>query len=219
MKSEAKKCIVFDLDDTLFQEIEYLKSAYRFIAELLKPQLEVNLYPEMIAAYESGESALDIIFEKYEIQNYTVKDLVYIYRYHFPDLQIEPKTLALLVQLKNAGHKLGIITDGRSKSQRNKLKALGIIDFFDDIVISGEIGTEKPDPANYLNFVVKYPLHRYCYIGDNTGKDFITPNRLGWTTIGVLDKGVNIHKQDFSLAQNYLPDFKVNEVCEIINYL
>jgi putative hydrolase of the HAD superfamily len=56
----------------------------------------------------------------------------------------------------------------------------------------------------------------YVYIADNTQKDFITPNKLGWTTICLLDKGQNIHKQNFELSNEYLPKFTINSFEEII---
>jgi putative hydrolase of the HAD superfamily len=56
----------------------------------------------------------------------------------------------------------------------------------------------------------------YVYIADNTQKDFVTPNKLGWTTICLLDNGHNIHKQNFELSKEYLPQFRINSFEEII---
>jgi putative hydrolase of the HAD superfamily len=56
----------------------------------------------------------------------------------------------------------------------------------------------------------------YIYIADNVKKDFITPNKLGWTTICLFDKGQNIHKQNFNLENEYLPHFIINSFDEII---
>ena len=60
------------------------------------------------------------------------------------------------------------------------------------------------------------PLLEYVYIADNPKKDFTTPNKLGWTSICLLDKGQNVHPQDFSLPIEFLPHFFINSFDEII---
>jgi len=42
--------------------------------------------------------------------------------------------------------KLGIISNGDSKQQRQKLETLGIAQYFSTVVVSGDIGIAKPDP-------------------------------------------------------------------------
>ena len=56
----------------------------------------------------------------------------------------------------------------------------------------------------------------YVYIGDNPHKDFITPNKLGWTTICLLDRGQNIHKQNFINSLELNPHFFIKSFDEII---
>ena len=112
------------------------------------------------------------------------------------------------------GCRLGIITDGRTVTQLNKIEALGLHSLIadEDIVISERFGSEKPSPRNYLYFMNKYGADaRYYYIADNTAKDFIAPNRLGWTTVCLKDNGQNIHKQNFSLSDDFLPKYTVEE--------
>ena len=48
---------------------------------------------------------------------------------------------------------LGIISNGDAVQQKQKLNALGIADRFATIVISGEAGLTKPDPAIFLRLV------------------------------------------------------------------
>jgi putative hydrolase of the HAD superfamily len=55
----------------------------------------------------------------------------------------------------------------------------------------------------------------YIYIADNPKKDFITPNKLGWTSICLLDKGQNIHKQFFTNSIDYDPQYIINSFNEI----
>lgn len=215
VKLKANDFIIFDLDDTLYKEIDYLKSAYQFIDKLLQEEIGDSIYDEMLKMYYAKISVFDKIITKYNIQKYTVQDLVYVYRYHIPQIKLGQGVFEFLTKLKDYNIKLGVITDGRSISQRNKLSALNIIHLFDEIVISEEIGSEKPTTNNFLYYLLKFPEKKFTYIGDNFNKDFVTPNKLSWNTIGIVDNGQNIHKQNFSLPEPYLPKRTVYSFNEI----
>jgi putative hydrolase of the HAD superfamily len=102
---------------------------------------------------------------------------------------------------------MGILTDGRSLTQRNKIAALGLEAWINDIVISEEFGSAKPDERNYRHFEQRFPTAQYVYVGNDVAKDFIAPNRLGWLTVCVRDNGGHIHPQDTSrLAECALPN-------------
>ena len=136
-----------------------------------------------------------------------------MYRTHRPDIHLEDDVVATLDALKTAGCTMALITDGRSVQQRNKIAALGLNRWIadEDIVISEEIGSEKPDEANYRRIMNLHPdADKFVYIGDNPKKDFIAPNRLGWTTVCLLDNGENIHPQRFGdIPQEAQPQYKV----------
>lgn len=208
----SSKYIVFDLDDTLAYEIDYLKSAYREIATKLGGGA---LYNEMIKMYEVGENVFEYLSVNYDT---SLSDLLSLYRNHFPDIALIEGAKEVLEYCKSNKYKIGLISDGRSVTQRNKLKALGIESLFDSIVISEEFGSEKPNERNYLNFVDDN-INSYFYIADNSKKDFITPNKLGWTTVCLIDSGNNIHPQSFEVEDGFLPQHKVNSLLEVIEII
>ena len=88
-----------------------------------------------------------------------------------------------------------------------------------DILISEETGFEKPSDEPFRHFMERYPSRTYYYIGDNPAKDFVSPNRLSWTTVCLLDDGRNIHPQDFSLSQQMLPQHRISQLSEIENII
>lgn len=55
--------------------------------------------------------------------------------------------LPCLHLLRSAGLMLAAITNASGSHQRSKLVALGLIDTFDVLVIAGEVGLAKPNPA------------------------------------------------------------------------
>lgn len=206
------RVICFDLDDTLCKEIDYLKSAYREIAEYAAEHcrgysdpvsvLAHKAYDVMLAAYHEGLNAFEEL-NKFMGLNLPIADYLYIYRNHKPKIALCEDVVRTLDALKAEGVRIGLITDGRSVQQRNKIEALGMVRWIkdEDIVISEEFGSEKPALANYEFFMKRYPeCQDFTYIGDNLRKDFIAPNALGWITICLMDDGRNIHRQDFALT-------------------
>ena len=120
-----------------------------------------------------------------------------------------------MLEIKKKEGRTGIITDGRKITQLNKIMALELDGYFDEIVISEDYGFEKPSKILFEVFMKDGLSHSFCYIGDNIKKDFITPKKLGWATIGVLD-GKNIHKQDIEeYSGEYLPDTFIRDFKEI----
>lgn len=208
------KYIIFDLDDTLFYEINYLRSAYKEIANEIGDSDE---YEKMMSLYFLGQNVFEYLSRRYSV---SVEQLVARYRSHIPEIQLNDGAAEILALCIKQNFKLGLITDGRSITQRNKLKSLKIEEFFDRIIISEEFGSTKPFEANFKAFMVDGDFD-FFYIADNLSKDFITPNKLGWTTICLLDNGNNIHQQCFdNHKQEYLPKYKIvhlSEVRQLIN--
>lgn len=201
------KVICFDLDDTLYKEIDYLMSAYREVAEYAAGQctgcsdsvyfLAIKAYNRMLDAYHQGLNAFEEL-NKFLGLELPVSDYLYIYRHHKPKIALSEDVVQTLDALKAEGVHIGLITDGRSIQQRNKIEALGLGRWIEnaDIVISEEFGSEKPALPNYEYFMKHYPeCHDFTYVGDNPRKDFIAPNALGWQTVCLKDDGRNIHRQ------------------------
>ncbi|MEO1013294.1 MAG: HAD family hydrolase, partial [Bacteroidota bacterium] len=190
LRVDHKTVIVFDLDDTLYNEMDYLRSAYRYIARELDSKNWERLFAKMFSLFRSREDVFQFVSETYKTDK---SRLLEVYRGHKPNLSLFNGAHELIQDIKGKNGKLGIITDGRSSTQRTKISALGLSKIVDKIVISGEIGSEKPNETNYRIIEETFPGFDYIYIADNLRKDFITPNRLGWNSIGLVDNGSNMH--------------------------
>lgn len=194
IKVNEKSVIVFDLDDTLYNETDYLRSAYTEIAQETDPEHWKILFARMISLFRSGEDVFGFISNTYKPSK---PELLAIYRNHFPTLSPFQGVLKTLRRIKEKKGHTGIITDGREQTQRKKLEALGVLKYIDKIVISEETGAEKPEEKNYKIIEETFKNCTYCYVADNIRKDFIAPNRLGWKTIGLIDNGLNIHYDSY----------------------
>lgn len=206
-----KNIVVFDLDDTLYKEIDFLKSGFFEISKLIPANNHIEIFNELMTWYESKENVFQSMISKYGLKE-DLGFFINYYREHIPDISLDKETFDILNIIKKSGAITGLITDGFAITQRNKLKSLGLIDYFDQIIISEEFGSEKPNKNNYLCFQNKYGLGNYYYVGDNITKDFIAPNFLKWKTICLADNGFNIHSQKVKIditqmAQKVIADF------------
>ena len=216
MRSLSNIVICFDLDDTLYKEIDYLKSAFAEIASYVRhPEAK----EQMLNWYNTGDNTFTKLIEIYGL-NISVADLLKIYREHIPSISLDVGVKELLVDLKSKGAMLGIITDGRKVTQHNKINALSLKRYLDMVIISEEIGTEKPSLVNYKIVMERFSgKEKFIYVGDNTQKDFLAPNKLGWDTICLLDNGCNIHKQVFDLPKEFLPKVQIGNIKELVKLI
>lgn len=212
LKVDSFSVVVFDLDDTLYDEIDFLKSGFQFIAGKYCKNNAQQAYSDLIEWYSARLDAFDKLIERYKLfnQGVTKEDLLSDYRFHQPVIKLRDKASEFIFELKNLGVKLALITDGRSITQRNKINALGLSRIFDEIIISEEVKSEKPSELNFKLVMSSLPAKRYYYIGDNLAKDFIAPNDLGWTTICYKDQGCNIHSQAKDGDDKYLPEYYIH---------
>ena len=173
----------------------------------------------MLDAYREGLNAFEDLNRFLGLEQ-PLRDYLYIYRHHKPKIAMSEDVVKTLDSWNAEGSRLGLITDGRSVQQRNKIEALGLGRWIEneDVVISEEFGSKKPALANYEYFMKRYPeCHDFTYVGDNPRKDFIAPNSLGWMTICLKDDGRNIHRQDFvSSPAQALPKKTIESLKDLI---
>ncbi len=190
------KLIAFDLDDTLVPEVLFIKSGIYHIAPIIHERFPfiptqriISCMNVAIWTRQNHYSALESLFKEFGVlESIDMKEVVKEFRNHLPDPTIyhpSPSMVEVLEDLKSKGIPTALITDGRSVTQRNKIKSAGLEAYFDnsDILISEETGHDKFDPDNFLFLMKKYAgAEQFHYVGDNPPKDFLHPSRLGWHT-------------------------------------
>ena len=215
---KSKKHIVFDLDDTLFKEIDFVNSAYIYINNYIKNKFGVDLFSKIEECLENKYSFYDLLISKLpKNHDFTIQQYLNLYRFHYPSIVLSEDAKNFIDYLLEKNIDYSIITDGRSISQRNKISALGLDQSVKNIIISDETGYQKTDQNNFKLIEKLSPDKEFIYIGDNTKKDFYIPNKLDWLSVCLLDNGRNIHPQDFNLPEEYLPAIKIKKLTDL-NY-
>jgi putative hydrolase of the HAD superfamily len=112
--------------------------------------------------------------------------------------------------------KLGIISNGDSKQQRQKLESLSIIQYFSTVVVSGDIGIAKPDPLIFYAAceAANCPPNECFFIGNDLDIDAKGSISAGLRGIWLNREG---HKQQEGIrAISSLKELK--EKIELLNH-
>lgn len=212
------KAVVFDLDDTLYSEKEYVRSGYKAVAAYLS-DVE-NAQEKLWDAFLKNESAIDYVLQAEGIYTEELKNqCLSIYRAHHPDIRLYDGAVKLLEDLRAKGIKLGILTDGRPDGQRAKIKALDLERYVDEIIITDELGGVQFRKPNDISFRImqnrlRIPFKQMMYIGDNYRKDFQAPKTLGMQYI--------YFRNESGLYQENVSDCSIRSVSsfnELVNIL
>lgn len=202
--------IVFDLDDTLYDEVDFVKSGFKEIANYLNDERYYNFMMNIFESEGSGR-VFDKLTEKYGL-NININKLVEIYRFHKPNIALKSDSLNLLKFAKN--FKTALISDGHYIMQKNKFDALGLKKYIEYPIFTDFYQTKKPELKPYKMIMERFKDEsEFIYISDNPKKDFFAVKELGWRGIRYKNP-VGIYK---NIDNN--TDFEVENKIDIINIL
>jgi putative hydrolase of the HAD superfamily len=202
--------VVFDLDDTLYPEVDFVRSGFRSVAEWCRKEMGVDGFAETAWRLFSQGRRGDIFDAALSaLGRAPAKDvitqLVTLYRTHAAQITLLPDSVRCLQQLRGR-YKLGLITDGPAEMQWNKIRCLGLADSFDEIIVTSDLGDgfAKPHPRAFMEMEKRFQAagSDLFYVADNPAKDFTVPARLGWRTIRILrEQGLHRKAAGAAVAQ------------------
>jgi len=189
--------VVFDLDDTLYDEIEYCKSGFKAVAGFLAGLPDAPsaglIFSSLWKQFTSGNrtktfnGALDELGISYDDKR--IGELLNVYRSHTPKITLPQDSREVLCRLREK-YTLALLTDGFLPGQKLKVQSLGIEKFFKCIVYTEQLGREfwKPSLAGFQKImqIINVKPENAVYIADDEEKDFIAPNKLGFQTIQLI---------------------------------
>jgi len=189
--------VVFDLDDTLYLEREFVLSGVAAVDRWLREERQVEGFAEEAGQlFDAGlrgqifDGALTALGQ--EASPPTIQRLVEIYRAHEPALTLAPDAAAALAWAAPR-FRLALITDGYAAVQVRKIRALALERHIPLRIVTDEIGRDfwKPHPEAFRRVMTQCPgpAAGYLYIGDNPRKDFLAPHALGWRTLRIRRPG------------------------------
>lgn len=211
------KAVYFDLDGTLFDDEQYVRAGLRRAGRTLTDQTDVDLTDELLEAYfERGikESTFNAVLAEHDLPSELIPTLVDAYHDNDADLDPFPEALEAVETLAER-YKLGIITGGRNG--REKLRRLGVDDYFDVVLVTPELATTKREAEIFETALdaLDVSADDAVYVGDRPELDFPQPNRLGMTTVRVRT-GRYMHDEATGDAN---PDITIESLRELPDVL
>ena len=222
--------VIFDLDDVLYSEREYMISGFREVSKRLSiiKNDQDKLVKTMIEIYEKDpahvfDNLFSLVTTNIPKLEMFVQELLDIYRNHKPLITLYPDVIPILTNLKNNHIKTAIITDGHEITQRLKIESLELCTKIDHIIINDSLGPNrkfwKPNPLPFKMILEKFNVksNNSCYVGDNAKKDFEGPNILEMRTIQI-QRPNGIYSNDTPKNMLNRPEFIIKTLNEL-NYL
>jgi len=205
------RAIIFDLDDTLYLEGDYVRSGFQAVAQWLASR---NLRrdgrsPKWVLMdcewelWNESKDDPDHVFERYALKWHArnpgttmlpdeiAGTMLQIYRSHQPEIQVCSDALKVLPQLSR-DLQLAILSDGDPERQQRKLQALNIAHLFRKVIFTGSNPAwAKPSPEGFQVLVEALDCRpQECiYVADNPAKDFAGPKELGMRTLRIRRPG------------------------------
>ncbi|ESV55649.1 HAD family hydrolase [Streptococcus agalactiae LMG 14747] len=225
------KAIFFDLDDTLYDQLEPFELAFRQTFE--------NINVPISEIYTLSRQYSDRVFEKSESGEMTIQDM-HMYRIKAAledfsiiitdeaailfqkkyalnqgNIELDSRLAMLFEFLKKNRTKIGIITNGPKEHQYHKIKQLGLYQWFDreNILISSEIGIAKPNKKIFDLAKDENDSETYLYVGDSFENDVVGAKSAGWQTVWFNRRG-NIKSNI-----EYQADYQVNDLDDLYSLI
>jgi putative hydrolase of the HAD superfamily len=216
--------IVFDLDDTLYDEVEYCRSGFAAVSEYLAKSSKAHqarrIFDCLWRQFTCGNrtrtfnAALNELNIDYDDK--LINELIKVYRNHIPKITLPQDSRDVLCQLSGK-YTLALLTDGFLPAQKLKVQALGIEKYFKCIIYTEQLGRDcwKPSPAGFEKIMQSLNVkpESMAYIADNEEKDFIAPNKLGFTTIQII-RPRRIHTES-SAGTDAAAQFVIHKISEL----
>lgn len=219
----ALQAVVFDLDDTLYPERQYVRSGFLAVATWVGEHLRLGpdaVFAELWDLFESGVrgDTFDRWARAHALETKDwVPDMVRAYRTHHPEIEPYPGVPQLLRALR-ARFRLGLVTDGPPETQQLKLAALRLASWFDAMVYTGALGdgAAKPSPAGFIAVVGQLSVSAGAavYVADNVRKDFLGARRAGMKSVRLRHADA-LRSTEEPQAPEYAPDVSVSGLNEL----
>ena len=231
------KTLLFDLDDTLIDNIESVKYAFKTITNILKIEYSDELFKEWKKAddnywYRWSTKQMYIpkniktideeieyvranrfieFFKDLDISMNKAIDLNDIYCKMLGVNIVEIEGAKELLQSLNNDYEIAIATNGPKKAAEDKLIKAKLNPYVSVLVASEEVGFGKPDPK-YFEF-----LYKKC---QNKDKDsmLLIGDSLKTDIVGGINNGIDtcwFNKDSIKLPEEYKPTIVINKLLSL----
>jgi len=213
--------VAFDLDDTLYRELDYVEGGFQAVADSLESEFDIPSnegYQTMLDSMgKSGRGhQLDDVLHTHGLHTVARRNrLVQVYRQHEPALSLPQASATALQQCRDRGDRLFLVTDGNHRVQARKIEALGLRPYFEHCYLTYRYGRAASKPSTRVFDLMlkrtRSAASDLIYVGDNPTKDFVGVRQLGGHTIRVRTGG----HADVVARPGFDADITVSSIAEV----
>ena len=177
------RAIIFDMDDTLYLERDYVKSGFDAVGVAVAcPEFGAFCWARFLDGVRGN--TFNLACEAFPEVHAEIGALVEVYRTHVPRIALCEDALEFLCETRL---RTGLVSDGPIQSQRAKFHALGLLPWIECPIFTQETCAPKPAPAAFqlMAYTLNTPYEKCLYIGDNPKKDFAGARELGMKTVRI----------------------------------
>ena len=219
--SDLIESVLFDFDNTLIDRDagfrKFCSILFRSISLISNSSSESDMLDFMIGLDKAGMGDRHKLFEEvifrwpgcFENTDAAVE----FYMNNYPKLLIiSSETESMLKDLDSHGVSYGIVTNGGSEMQWAKIHGSGLSNFTENVLVSGDVGIEKPAPDIFriAMDMIGADKDKTLFVGDNPDTDI-----LGAYTYGLKTAWISLDREWERTA--YSPDYVINHVSEVRN--
>ncbi|MFI3085412.1 HAD family hydrolase [Streptococcus sp. 2020WUSS089] len=197
------KALIFDVDDTLYDQIQPFERALERHIEVARVQIE-PLYlsfrryaDEVFEETATGKMSLkdSHIYRMkhaladfgYQVSDATALAIQIDYDYFQGQIELSPVFPEIFSWCQAQGIAMGIITNGPYRHQLRKIRTMGLVNWFEleHVLISGQVGITKPNPAIFQLMEERLGMsgEDICYLGDSFENDVVGAKAANWKAI------------------------------------
>lgn len=166
-------------------------------------ELELDAWRILLWVSALGADYQHLAEEVYEVW----KKLRYTY------MTLDGPAANLLSALRKHNYTIGLITNGPSRSQWEKIAQIGAEDYFDSILVSGDLNCEKPQPEIFHLACQQLNVHpnKSCMIGDKLETDILGGKLAGlaatfWIPLNPLERAT---------SSDEMPNFTIESLMDL----
>lgn len=178
--------VMVDLDNTLSDRVSAVSAwVDEFIAENELPgEARQWILDRDRDGYADRREVFDAVAVRYALSE-SVDSLLATYQRRVVELSTPTQgAISCLRDLRAEGFMVAIVSNGSTAQQHGKIDALGLRDLVDAVIVSGDLGIEKPDAGIFeaASRATEVPLDRAWMVGDSPIHDIAGAGRCGAKT-------------------------------------
>ena len=227
------EAVLFDVDDTLFDRrgaqdlvLDIIVNEHAALFDGLDMEEVRRTFAESdeITSRENDEGTLQegfrarrskLFLEMLQLDVSSWEDIAALYVKRLPTVDAPVPGVQRVIEEPAKGFKLGVVSNGFRDVQYRKLDSLRIRERFGCIVLSEEVGLNKPDPGifKYAASVLKVEPSACLYVGDLFDMDVVGAKQAGMLACWFNPSGAAPPRHDIA------PDLEIRKLVALLQIL